>query len=249
MPDQGDASQVSDCCGGRRSRRTLRRQCAGRGDHDLEGANVLAGGRGSRHVQAMVRHDQGKIRWRTRIQAVRGEGSRRRFRTSRRREEWRARGDEFLHALLGRQGAGDGVPVVLSDGPALPARMGCVLLQQWRPEARARRLRQAGSDVCRPHSSRPEHHSFQEADPIDRGFQGPEAARARRHDRRRALLRSAPRRHCFRAARYSRRSKKAPSRQPTIPAPRSTGISASSRSRNTSGWVRWASSRSTSRST
>ena len=30
--------------------------------------------------------------------------------------------------LLGRQGAGDGVPVVLPDGPALSARMGRVLL-------------------------------------------------------------------------------------------------------------------------
>ena len=131
------------------------------------------------------RHHQGKDRRRTRVQAVRRQGSRRRFRVARWRQERRARSDELVHRLLGRQNAGDGVPVVLPDGPALSARVGRVLLQQGRPEDGARSVRQAGPDVCRPHPPRTEHHPLQEADPLDRGLQGPQAARTGRHDRRR----------------------------------------------------------------
>ena len=52
-------------------------------------------------------------------------------------------------------------------------------------QGRARDLRQAGAVLRQPHPSRPEHHPFEEADPHDRGLQGPEAARPGRHDRRR----------------------------------------------------------------
>ena len=87
--------------------------------------------------------------------------------------------------LLGRQSAGDGVPVVVSDGPALSARMGRVLLLEGRAQDGARDLRQAKPHVCGAHPSRPEHHPLEKADPLDRGLQGPQAARSRRHDRRR----------------------------------------------------------------
>ena len=74
--------------------------------------------------------DQGEDRRRTGIQAFRSEGSRRRLRIARRREERRAGGDEFLHGLLGRQSTGDRLPVILPDGPALSTRMGRVLLRE-----------------------------------------------------------------------------------------------------------------------
>ena len=86
--------------------------------------------------------------------------------------------------LLGRQNPGDRLPLVLPDGPALSARVGHLLLRQGRRADGPRDLRQAGSVLCRPHPSRPEYHPLEEADPLDRGLQGPEAARAWRHDRR-----------------------------------------------------------------
>ena len=103
-------------------------------------------GVGLADLQGVVRHHQGEDRRRARVQAVRGQGDRRRLRTARRRQERRARGDELVHALLGGQGAGDGVPVVLPDGPALSARVGRVLLQQGRHRGGARDVRQAGPD-------------------------------------------------------------------------------------------------------
>ena len=45
--------------------------------------------------------------------------------------------------VLGGQAAGDRVPVVVPDGPALSARVGHLLLQQGRPEGGSRDLRQA----------------------------------------------------------------------------------------------------------
>ena len=55
-------------------------------------------------------------------------------------QERRARGDELVLRLLGRQDAGHRLPVVLPDGPALSARVGHLLLQQGRPEDGARDL-------------------------------------------------------------------------------------------------------------
>ena len=89
-------------------------------------------GIGLNTFKELVRQHQGKDRRRTRVQAVRGQGNRRRLRANRRREKRRAGSDEFLHSLLGRQSSCDRVPVVLPDGPALSARMGRVLLQQRR---------------------------------------------------------------------------------------------------------------------
>ena len=123
-------SAESRCwCGSRRcDRSALYPQCGSRDHDDLEGADILAGGHRSQHLQDLGNTHQGKDRRRARVQAIRGQGNRRRFRADRRRQERRAGGDELLHALLGRQSSCDRVPVVLPDGPALSARMGRLLL-------------------------------------------------------------------------------------------------------------------------
>ena len=56
------------------------------------------------------------------------QGNRRRFRAARRREERRARGDELVYAVLGREGASNRISLILSDGSAVPPRVGRVLL-------------------------------------------------------------------------------------------------------------------------
>ena len=84
---------------------------------------------GSQTFKAWAQFHQGKDRRRARIQAFRGQGSRRRFRVDRRRQERRARSDEFVHAVLGGQASGDRIPLVVPDGPALSARVGHLLLQ------------------------------------------------------------------------------------------------------------------------
>ena len=58
----------------------LRSQCASRGNHHLEGTDVMARGSRAQYLQAMVRHHKGKNRGRARIQAICRQGSRWRFR-------------------------------------------------------------------------------------------------------------------------------------------------------------------------
>ena len=114
----------------RRALYPQRRSCR---NHDVEGADVMAGRCGACHVQAVVRHHQGQDRRRAGVQTVRRQGGGRRFRADRRRQERRAGGDEFVHRLLVGKNARGGISVVLSHGPALSARMGHLLLQQGRP--------------------------------------------------------------------------------------------------------------------
>ena len=64
---------------------------ASRRNDGVEGPDLLARGRRAADLQDLVRNDQGKDRRRTRDQAVRGQGSRRRLRAARRRQERRAR--------------------------------------------------------------------------------------------------------------------------------------------------------------
>ena len=56
--------------------------------------------------------------------------------------------------VLGRQAAGHGVPVVLSHGTPLPARVGHLFLQQGWPAGGARHLRQAGVVLRQSHPPR-----------------------------------------------------------------------------------------------
>ena len=108
------AAEIPDHCGGGDGRRNHGRSAVhshrGGGDDDLEGPDLLACGSRPGYLQAVVRHDQGKNRRRARVQAVRSERDRWRLRAARWSEERRARGDELVHAVLGRQASGDCVP-------------------------------------------------------------------------------------------------------------------------------------------